>query len=273
MHKCDRCGFNSRYKHVLMNHLRRQEVCKPVLSDVDVSELIDKLNEIDPKKKYACICGALFTTTTSRCRHRKTCNQYQQSNTPQSIQNISNTAHQLITNSHIDNLVNIHQNNIAQPVQVNFKRFDRPEIAYMENAIIKITKQNTRSNPHTLMRALPEVARHMYFNKNHPENHTVFIPNLRDKFAKVFDGRNWIIKSKKQVIDVMRDESVYAIRDVFYDNQESFTIMEQQHVKNFTQKHADEDPQFYKDSAEAIEETILSYQPIAKKTYNALMIT
>jgi hypothetical protein len=78
MISCKRCGFTSPYKHVIVNHLKKQTPCDPSVSNIDCETLITELETPSPKKKYACQCGSRFTTTSARSRHRKKCNVHQQ---------------------------------------------------------------------------------------------------------------------------------------------------------------------------------------------------
>ena len=45
MFNCERCGYSSLYKGNLKNHLNRRIICKPLLKDIDIESLKEKINK------------------------------------------------------------------------------------------------------------------------------------------------------------------------------------------------------------------------------------
>ena len=45
MYTCERCGYCSLYKGNLKNHLNRKIICKPLLKDIGIAVLKEKLNK------------------------------------------------------------------------------------------------------------------------------------------------------------------------------------------------------------------------------------
>lgn len=43
MYECLRCGYSTKYKHSLISHLKRKNVCNPILLDVDRCVLLDEI--------------------------------------------------------------------------------------------------------------------------------------------------------------------------------------------------------------------------------------
>lgn len=75
-YKCERCGYSTDDRSNFMKHLTRKNVCEPLLSEIDVKDLIKKatFKEEDPRKIHKCYtCDAKFTTVQARCRHSKQC--------------------------------------------------------------------------------------------------------------------------------------------------------------------------------------------------------
>lgn len=59
----------------------------------------------------------------------------------------------------------------------------------------------------------------VHFNKKYPEYHNVYIPNIKESYAMVFDGIKWKLLQKKDVI-----ENIYLDKKLFIDdNLENFT--------------------------------------------------
>ena len=51
MYQCSRCGYLSNRKYNLINHLKRKRICKPILLDVDTSELLKELTFDNRRKR------------------------------------------------------------------------------------------------------------------------------------------------------------------------------------------------------------------------------
>lgn len=70
--QCDRCGTNfSRLTH-LRRHFNNKNICKPVLQDTPIKELIEKYKF--KKGCYKCEnCGKEYKTAAGKCKHKKKC--------------------------------------------------------------------------------------------------------------------------------------------------------------------------------------------------------
>ena len=61
--------------------------------------------------------------------------------------------------------------------------------------------------------SIPKLVKQIYFNPHHRENHNIRIPNKRDKYAMVFDGKQWILRNKKNTINTMADNAYGMIAE------------------------------------------------------------
>ena len=48
----------------------------------------------------------------------------------------------------------------------------------------------------------------IHFNPNKPENHNIYIPNMKTGFIMCWNGESWDIRNREDVIDDIYDESV-----------------------------------------------------------------
>ena len=94
MYKCQRCGYLTKYKGNLKNHFNRKRICKPLLKNIEINNLINNLiknvniyeknvNNVNTnvntksknvntfiKKMYECkFCKKQFKYRQSKCRH------------------------------------------------------------------------------------------------------------------------------------------------------------------------------------------------------------
>jgi len=59
----------------------------------------------------------------------------------------------------------------------------------------------------------------IYCNEDRPENINVYISNFNDDFIRVFDGKNWIIEKKSDILEDIynskRDYLEYKFEDMY----------------------------------------------------------
>jgi hypothetical protein len=67
-------------------------------------------------------------------------------------------------------------------------------------------------------RSTIELTRNIHFNPNNPEFHNVYIPNMNNNCAMVFDGTNWNLTKRKEIIDDIYNDK----KDFVEDNLEQF---------------------------------------------------
>jgi hypothetical protein len=58
----------------------------------------------------------------------------------------------------------------------------------------------------------------IHFNPKYPEYHNIYISNMKDKYAMMFDGKNWNLKMKDDVINMIYDDK----RNYIEENLEEF---------------------------------------------------
>ena len=65
-----------------------------------------------------------------------------------------------------------------------------------------------------------ESIKYIHFNDKKPEYKNIFITNLKDKYAYVFDGDTFIIKEKNEVLDELLDNHAYNIKEFVEKNRD-----------------------------------------------------
>jgi len=77
--------------------------------------------------------------------------------------------------------------------------------------------------------SIPRLIEKVHFNKDKPENHNIYISNLKNKYVMIFDGEKWIYKNRDQEIDNLLDNGnshlEYKIEDWLEKGKEFPTIM------------------------------------------------
>lgn len=98
--------------------------------------------------------------------------------------------------------VNITNNNII----INMNGYKNTSFEHISD------KQYNRAIGRLLM-SVPQMIQDVHFNPKIPENHNIYISNIKNKYAMVYDGKNWEIKDQERVIDDLIRDHEYAMEE------------------------------------------------------------
>lgn len=224
---CPRCGFESRYKHVVILHLQRKIICNPTIQDISIEDAIKSLKRtIKHEKTYEChFCEKIFNSSSNRSRHEKNC-KYNKENDQDvnmdlreellklksEIADLKKNQHTVVnnnntttTNSHNNTTTNI-QNNINI---VNFGKEDLDFLSdvFIRNCVLKLTP------------GLVDLTKKIHFNPDRPEYHNVTNTNIRAPYLDVYKDGKWQHEEKNKVLDSLIKRHV-AILSSHYDDHE-----------------------------------------------------
>ena len=140
-------------------------------------------------RKYPCInpstkckfCNRDLSHKSSLYRHEKLCKL---------------KANATTINKMVNNINNMKVDN------VKVVKFGNENLSYISDDLYK----------HILGRgigAIEEFIGHSHFNKKHPENHNLYIANMRDDYLVLYDGDKWTINRR----DAKLDDIIYAKSD------------------------------------------------------------
>ncbi len=103
------------------------------------------------------------------------------------------------------------------------------------------------------IKSIPNLLEYIHFNPEHIENQNVKIPNKKDSFAKVYDGKKWEYKDKNETIENMTDKA-YGIINKHYDQGSN------KYIDTITEKLATKDKEIIKKIQKDTEVMILNKQ-------------
>lgn len=212
---CNKCNKKFKQKNNLKYHLINK-VCTGGISN-------------KTKNNKCTFCNKLFTTKTSMYRHVKhNCKVKQNEDKKKDeifkklleleeqnkqikkdnillkkkVRKLEKTACSKIINNNngvINNgpVINANINLVAYGTE-NMDKFD-------EKDIIKILKQGYHSTI-----KLTEL---VHFNPKYPEFHNIYITNMKDKYAMMYDGTNWTLTMKDDLINRIYDDKKNYIEE------------------------------------------------------------
>lgn len=192
---CERCHSTFSYKSILKSHLQKKNTCEPEYSTEDVNILLNKLCARKLKDKtYDCeFCKKKFNYTSTKSSHKKICKLNPDNQNTVTISKEEYDALKLKQNASIITNNNCTINNIV------INNFNQEDIGHLVKRL-----EYYWANKST---GLIEMSKDIYFDPKHPENHTLNIPNQRNKIIHVRDNGKWIPKDTDETID----EIVYKI--------------------------------------------------------------
>lgn len=223
-YKCSRCLKKFRDNIDYERHVNRKKKCLKINTDYSSTEESSDEEEILHECHY---CGKCFSYKHTLKRHINTnCKEKKESDMQQkydellqkldqkldqiqkaNIQNSAVGSHNSNNGNNNNNTINT-TNNIVQLLA-----FGKEDMNNLTDAIIKkILKKGFLS--------IPALVEKVHFDKNIPQNHNIFIPNMRDKYAMVYDGE-WSLKETSEVLDRLYGRNSDFLEErfnEFYDN-------------------------------------------------------
>ena len=246
IHECKRCGYTTTHLVTYKRHLARKNICKPKILDYDLSDeyikynITEKINTLKitpnnskkyttPSKNsetYICkFCETTFTRKDNLTKHYKICktkkNEDIQKNDLLNLVKLLNEKLDKQQNefkkelekrdNQIDILIkktgiNINNSTITQNIQQNIKL-----LAYNNTDTSHLTDVDYLNCLKHSNFCIPHLIEQIHFNPEKPENHNIYISNLKNNYAMIYDGHKWNIKDRDDSIQNLIDEKEVII--------------------------------------------------------------
>jgi vacuolar-type H+-ATPase subunit I/STV1 len=87
-----------------------------------------------------------------------------------------------------------------QIVNTQNNNFNIKIVAYGKENLDRITEKDFRRILNRGMNSVPELVKKIHFDKNYPENHNVYISNLRDSYVLTYDGNTWKLANRDEAL-------------------------------------------------------------------------
>ena len=252
-YKCFRCGYSTTHKGSLINHLKRKNICPPLLEDISVEEIKftygfeitsndSKMTHFDSKmtpndskmtpndskititeknKEYICsYCSKSYSKNCNMRRHEKTCKikiekEKKYLEKDNEIKELKKMVEKLLVNSGGNTITNNNTNNMNNSHNTT---------NHMTNNIIihnygdEDTKYITSDYILNLLKykpakAIPELIKYTHFNEEHPENQNIKITNKKEPYIKVRKNDKWELQNKEDTINDLIDRQQVHLLD------------------------------------------------------------
>lgn len=193
-YKCDMCNKIFDHKADYTKHMNRKIPCSEQLG-------IRKANNQKCKA-----CGKTFSSYTSLHNHvkNKSCSKsIARINIDKIHKTINNVSNKTVNS--VGNVNNIDKNieNVQVEGDVKVVKFGNENLDHISDDLYKQILGRG-------MRSVEEFINHSNFNPDHPENHNIYIANIRDEYVVMFDGFKWSITDRDEKMeDIIYGKSDY----------------------------------------------------------------
>lgn len=210
--------------------------------DLDNQEHIDNIlyeHQNTSKKKYICnYCRYNFTRADSLNKHiNKTCKIKQKyDNDKEDLfkmllkqQNKIDALEKQLNNKSINNINNnsntntnngIINNNINNGV-INNNNYNIKLVAFGKEDLSFISEKDYKAILDKGFESVQTLVKYIHFNKGKPENHNIYISNLRDSYIMVFTGKQWEVKERSYVLNELYASNRDKLSDKFDELEEN----------------------------------------------------
>ena len=200
---CEKCNKKFHKKQNYDIHINRKTDC----SNQTITD-----NELICKK-----CNKEYKHHSSLYRHVKKC----KNSAMDPVNNILHDNRKIIdnsTNTKIDTQNNMNVDN------VKLVKFGDENLSYISDDLFKsILGRGFKS--------VGELIDHSHFHPDHPENHNIYIANIRNDYVVIYDGKKWNINKKEDVFE----DIIYAKSDFLCMKfKELMSQMTEMDIKKFT---------------------------------------
>ena len=128
--------------------------------------------------------------------------------------------------NNIENTTNNIENQINNNITFNLIAYGREDMNKIDvEYILQALKRGTS--------AVPVITENIHFNSKYPEFHNVYISNMNQKYAMVYNGKDWILKDKNDTIDNLYENKYDFLEEKFEDIYNKLSNSQQESFKRF----------------------------------------
>jgi hypothetical protein len=200
-YNCPRCGYTTGRKSHILRHINRKIPCQGIIEDIEVGNLGNviikkakkkaKIHRQNQKKKKDLIKeNKELKEENERLRN--------QTIQTQNIQTQNNNTH-----------------NNTQNITINITPWRDPNCEYLKD------KDYVHCINRMIM-SVPTLIKKIHFNPEHPENHNIYISNIRNNLAMSYDGKKWNTCNQDKLIKNLIKDNEYILEEWLENGEDKF---------------------------------------------------
>ena len=188
--KCSNCNYSSDKKEHVQRHINNKIPCGEGILEI-------KTNNIEINCDY---CKKTFTTKPNLKKHMGVCKILANNELLKKDEKIKELEKKIENIEKSKSVVINIQNNYI----IN---------GYSNTSFKHLTDRHYQSALNKMIYSVPTLIKDVHFNSKIPQNHNIYISNIRGKYALVYDGKKWEAKDQNETIDKLIMDQEYAIEE------------------------------------------------------------
>ena len=114
-------------------------------------------------------------------------------------------------------------------------------IGYGKEDMSKIDKKDIIKAIQSGFNSTIRLTETLHFNPKHPEYHNVYITNAKDKYAMMFDGKDWNLTMKNELINKIYDDKKNYIEENFDEFIDSLSLSRKKALERWLKTDNDDE--------------------------------
>ena len=233
IYKCDRCSKEFGQKCEYTRHINKKFPCEK--SAANCSKPVAKCSKIEESDDNAIkcnYCGREFTRISSlnvhikdRCKIKKANDNKMEEMMLMLIEIKEKMIKLEAENAKYKNIIqsgNIINGN-QQIININL-------VPYGQEDLTKISDAEYQRILRRGFNSVPALVESLHFNKNFPENHNVYISNMRDDYVLMYDGVKWRLKNRDETLQQLYEDKTDILETKF---EELIKRLDEQTIRMF----------------------------------------
>ena len=198
---CKTKKINGNIDNTVITNQMLEEIKEELLKNMKV-EMFDHVKKIS-EEKNAIIDELKHTITTLQ--------------TKQGITTISGKKNTVVNGNNTNNI----QQNIHNEIKI--LAYGKEDLSFITDDVYKVLLNKG-------FKSVQNLVEYIHMNDNKPENQNIYISNMRDNYVLIFDGIDWRLKERDDILQEMVENKTDILTDKF---EELIKTLDESTIKKF----------------------------------------
>jgi hypothetical protein len=238
-----------------------------ILEKSSKSEHLVNIGEKCSKSAFVCkYCNKSFTTNTSKYRHIRTVCKKSKDEDVNYIVELLNKKTDVLKNPDLNNQLEDKLEKMNQQINKMIKKLQITNISHHNNTIIQNFHVNDYNKPDLshltsvhYTKALKEnnmcvaeLIKMIHFDETKPENMSIYIPSLKDKYVCLVKDGTWMTESVTAILPTFSENNYYILREWIEENKDKLSSYMKKQFESF-------EGNFYKENMQEHTNKLIKY--------------
>lgn len=229
--KCRRCGYETKYKHVIKSHYARKKTCEPKLEDISISELEKELEPAaETQGTIECFfCDKKFNFRSNMLKHVRVCKHKKSVGDIKSVQGeieilrnevkeLEGLRNEVKELEGLRNEVKELRNVIAKGEGSKVTNNNYSKCNFNSINITNFGCESIEHLPVSFLNGcfakkdIATLMREVHFDTEFPKNHNLRLKSKKQKLIEVYTNKRWETKDQDKVLEELVQSGYRILR-------------------------------------------------------------